>query len=432
MHLGLKNKVQSELVRNSARLLSANIIAQAIGLLVYPILTRMYAPEDFGMLNLFMSIGGIFILICTADYQNAIVLPKEESRARALVQICGGLLLVMMAVLVLSIPFSKPIARLFNAPELARWWWLMPLYVGGLSGWAVISNYYIRHKSFRRMSVYQISQSILGAGGKLGFGVIGWLSGGLVVSTVFAPVLAIGASLLNGGRKLLSGIFEIDRSSIHAEAVAYRNFPLYSMPRSLVSTLCSNLPILMLTPVFGLTELGYFGMALTLAMRPLQMIVQSVYQVLLQRTAQLVNEKQEIGRLLFRFVTTAFAVLLPLFAGLYFILPWLAEMLLGDSWRISGEYIRLLLPWLLVMTSVAPIGFITDVFGQQRIAFAVEIIYLLLSVAALTIGIVIRDFQITILCYSLVNAIVIIGQMIWYIWLIRRYDHSLSGTESAE
>ena len=59
MGLHLKNTIQSELVRNSARLLSANVIAQAVGLLVYPILTRMYAPEDFGLLNLFMSIGGI-------------------------------------------------------------------------------------------------------------------------------------------------------------------------------------------------------------------------------------------------------------------------------------------------------------------------------------------------------------------------------------
>ena len=118
MHFSLKNKLRSELVRNSARLLSANVVAQAIGLLVYPILTRMYAPDDFGLLNLFMSIGGIFVLISTADYQNAIVLPKEESRARALVQLCGCLLLAMVVVLVLSIPFSNPIARLFKANML--------------------------------------------------------------------------------------------------------------------------------------------------------------------------------------------------------------------------------------------------------------------------------------------------------------------------
>lgn len=425
MHFSLKNKLRSELVRNSARLLSANVVAQAIGLLVYPILTRMYGADDFGLLNLFMSIGGIFVLISTADYQNAIVLPKEENRARVLVQLCGCLLLAMVVVLVLSIPFSNPIARLFKAPELARWWWLMPLYVAGLSAWAILSNYYIRRKSFRRMSVYQMSQSILNAGGKLGFGALGFLSGGMLVSSVLAPVLAIFVSLFKGGKALLSGIFRIDKPALHAESRAYRNFPLYSMPRSLVSTLSTNLPILMLTPIFGLTEMGYFGMALTLALRPLQMIVQSVYQVLLQRTAQMVNERQRIGRLLLRFVAGAFAILLPLFAGLYFVLPWLTEVLLGTSWRVSGEYIRLLLPWLLIMTAVAPIGFVTDVFSQQRIAFVVEIVYLLLTAGVLFIGIASGDFRLTILCYALVNAGVISGQMAWYTWLIRRYDRSV-------
>ena len=426
MHFSLKNKLRSELVRNSARLLSANVVAQAIGLLVYPILTRMYAPDDFGLLNLFMSIGGIFVLISTADYQNAIVLPKEESRARALVQLCGCLLLAMVVVLVLSIPFSNPIARLFKAPELARWWWLMPLYVAGLSAWAILSNYYIRRKSFRRMSVYQMSQSILNAGGKLGFGALGFLSGGMLVSSVLAPVLAIFVSLFKGGKALLSDLFRIDKPALHAESRAYRNFPLYSMPRSLVNILSGNLPFLLLTPLFGLTELGYFGMAFTLSFRPIQIIVQSIYQVLFQRTAQYVNTKQKIGKLLFSYSAAILIILTPLFAGLYFILPWLTEMLLGNSWQVCGKYIRLLLPWLVMITAVSPIGFVSDVFGKQKIAFVLEIIYLLLRIGVLMLGMWLHDFPVTILLYSAVGTLMILVQWIWYTGLIRTYDRTIA------
>ena len=417
-------------VRNVGKLLSANVVAQAIGILVYPILTRLYSPEDFGLLNLFMSIGGILVLLSTSEYQNAIVLPKEDWRARALVQLCAGLLLMMVLLLICSVPFSGQIATLFKAPELRRWWWLMPFYVGGLSAWVVLSNYYIRTKSFQRISVYQISQSLTNAGGKLCFGFAGFLSGGMIISTILAPIIGIGISLLKGGGRLFEGLRKVDKEVLRTEASCYRNFPLYSLPRSLVSTLCPNLPILMLAPVFGMTELGFFGMALTLAMRPLQMVVQSEYQVLLQRTAQMVNDKQKIGGLLLKNIGMAFAVLIPFFAGLYIILPWLAGMLLGPSWRISGEYIRLLLPWLLMMTAVAPIGFVTDIFSQQRVALIIEVIYLILSIAALTIGITTRDFRLTILFYSLVNAGVISGQMFWYLWLIKRYDRSVEELEA--
>ena len=60
-------------VRNVAKLLSANVVAQVIGLLVYPILTRMYTPEDFGLMNLFVSIGSVLVILATAEYYYAIV-----------------------------------------------------------------------------------------------------------------------------------------------------------------------------------------------------------------------------------------------------------------------------------------------------------------------------------------------------------------------
>lgn len=422
----IKGIHQTELVRNSARLLSANVVAQAIGILVYPVLTRIYHADDFGLLNLFMSIGGIGVIIATAGYHDAIVLPKDDARSRSLLHVCGACGLAMMALLILTIPFSKPIASLFEAPQLAQWWWLMPLYVGGLGVWNAVNNYYMRHKAFRRISVYQMSQSVLNAGSKLGLGAAGWLSGGLIVSSVIAPIAAIGISCLRGGRLLFADLFRIDRSQMRNVAHEYRNFPCYSLPRSMVNMLGSNLPVLLLTPVFGLTEIGFFGMALTLSLRPLQIIIQSVYQVLYQRTAQCVNDGQRIGAFLFGFMRRTAWILVPCFALLYWVLPWMTEVLLGDAWRVCGEYIRLLLPWLLIMTIVAPVGFITDVFGKQKIAFGIEIVYTVLRIGALLIGIALRDFRLTLLLFALASAAVIVGQMIWYAVLIRRHDRSIT------
>lgn len=409
-------------VRDVGKLLSANVIAQALGLLIYPILTRLYSPEDFGLLSLFMSIGGIFVLVATADYQNAIVLPKEENRARAIVQVCIILLLSVITILIISIPFSHPIAMLFKAPDLAHWWWMMPLYVGGLGLWTILSNYYIRYKAFHRISVYQMSQSVLNAGGKLGLGAMGFLSGGMIVSTIVAPILAIRASLLNGGRRLVAGLFRVDKSALRNEAAEYRNFPLYSMPRSLVNTLSGNLPFLMLTPVFGLTELGHFGMAFTLSFRPMQIVVQSVYQVLYQRTAQLVNEKKTIGTLIFTFVKKMLLLEIPAFIGLYFALPALTEWLLGENWRIAGEYIRLLLPWLLMVSITTTINFIPDIFGKQRMMLLIEIFYLLLRIAALFVGIYYDSFLWTIRLFSYSGVIVLFGELLWFAVLARSYD----------
>ena len=79
--MDIVNLIKSSGARNFAKLLSANVLAQVIGLIVYPILTRIYSPEDFGLLNLFLSIGGVLAILSTAEYYYAIVLPKEEQEA---------------------------------------------------------------------------------------------------------------------------------------------------------------------------------------------------------------------------------------------------------------------------------------------------------------------------------------------------------------
>ena len=126
-------------VRNFAKLLSANVVAQVIGLVVYPILTRMYAPEDFGLLNLFLSIGAVLIILSTAEYYYAIVLPKEEREAEN-VFFVGGLWLVAITVLIaLSVVFARPISMWFKSPNLASYYWMMPLYVFAMGAWNLLN-----------------------------------------------------------------------------------------------------------------------------------------------------------------------------------------------------------------------------------------------------------------------------------------------------
>lgn len=423
MRWEIHNRLQSELVRNSARLLSANVLAQVVGLLVYPILTRMYAPEDFGLLNLFMSIGGILLVLSTCGYHDAIVLPKEERKSQALVQLCVGIILCLSILLVFSIPFSPLISSLFKAPELQNWWWLMPVYICGMGMWNVLSNYYIRQKAFARISGYQIFQSLLNAGNKLGLGALGCFSGGLIISSVVAPVISLGTSIAKG-RRLLAGLWHVNKNEVCQAAKEYYRFPLYSLPRSLVNILSNNLFVLLLAPVFGLTEIGYYGMALTLAFRPLQLIVQSVYQVFLQRVAQRVNEKRKIRHLFVGYITRAGVIFIPLFAGLWFVLPILTEWLLGNEWRMSGEYIRLMLPWLLLMVLTGPFTFITDIFHLQRPALWVEIGYLCVRLATLVSGIWLHDFRLTLLLYSISSALVCLGQLIWFYFIINRYERT--------
>jgi len=415
----------SEIIKNTAKLLSANVLAQVVGLLVYPVLTRLYGQEDFGLLSLFLSIGSVMVLISTAEYQYAIVLPGEEKKAVGIFH-WGAIILCGVSLLVaLTVPFAPQLAALFKAPALARWYWGLPVYVFLMGLWSLLNYWYSRHKFFGRIGAYQVTQSVVGAGAKVGFGASGFLHGGLIVSVILAPLVAVCTNVAMSWRSLRA-LKVFDRKASLAAAGEYRNFPCFSLPRALVNNVSGNLGVWMLTPVFGLESIGFFGMAITLAFRPLNVISNSIYQVLFQRTSEHVQQHKSIRNMFYQLLTKTALIAGAVFFALYWLLPLLCRWILGSGWEETGELIRLMLPWLLFSILVAPICFLADVFGKQKIGLVFEILLVSARALGLLVGIWLQDFRLAILGYSLGSALVISGQLAWYISLIRRYERTLS------
>ena len=408
-------------VRNVGKLLSANVIAQAIGLLVYPILTRLYSPEDFGLLNLFLSIGSILVLLATSEYQSAILLPSSENEAagvaRVAMRIMGGWLLFIS---ILTI-FSRPISRIFEAPSLVHYFWLLLPYVGVMGAWSIYNAWLTRTRDFSQISIYQISQSTIGVLTKLLFGWLNWLKSGLIVSSVLAPLLSLSIAFARS-REAFRNLWQPCNNSARELAYKYRQFPLYSLPRSLVNNLSGNLPALVLTPYFGLNELGFFAMAVTLSFRPITMITSSIHQVLFERVANMVREKQSIWKWLSTKWIMMFIIVIPIMIVLTVIMPQLVQLLLGAGWEQTATLIRYMMPWITCVFLIAPLAFISEVFGKQKLFLLIEIIYLALRICAMIAGIWMKSFELAIILMSVAGTMVLFLQLVLYIFTLRRYE----------
>lgn len=422
----IKPLLRSAGVRNFAKLLSANVVAQAIGLVVYPILTRMYAPDDFGLLNLFLSISGVLVILATAEYQYAIVLPKDDRQARAVVHVGLIVLTGVVALTAVSVAFSVPIARVFKSPDLVRYYWLMPVMVLVLGLWNLLNYWYIRREAYARISGYQMSQSVLAAGSKIGLGASGFLRGGLIVSMVVAPLMSLIISVSLAWKKhirpLLGGV---DKAMCREVARTYRNFPVYSLPRSFVNMLAGQLPVLLLTPAFGAREVGFWSMAILLGFSPVSMLTRAMYQSLYQTITVRVNDSVAIGGTFRRFTMMTLAAVVPTFAVLYWFLPQLAQWFLGEEWSTSGEYIRWMLPWLCVNMLTASTGFLADIFFKQRIGLLFEVLMAVLRTLGVVAGLLANSFVVAVAGYSIGSAVAVLAQYVWLMTLVRRYDRSL-------
>lgn len=421
----LRNMIQSEGVRNFGKLLSANVVAQAIGLVVYPILTRLYAPDDFGLLNLFLSIGGVLVILATAEYQYAIVLPKEDEKARAVVQVGAVILMAVVLLTGISVFFSSPIAAVFKSPRLARYYWLMPIFVLVFGLWNLLNYWYIRRNAYTRISGYQISQSILTAGSKIGLGACGFLQGGLILSTVLSPLISLIISISLAWRKHIRPLVTtFDKTLCKEVAHTYRNFPVYSLPRSFVNMLAGQLPVLLLTPAFGAREVGFWSMAILLGFSPISMLTRAIYQSLYQTITVKVNRHLPIKDIFRRFTGWILGITIPAFAVLYCFLPQLSQWFLGAEWDVTGRYIRWMLPWLCVSLLTASTGFLADIFFKQRIGFFFEILLAVLRTAGVLAGVFSHSFVVAVAGYSIGSAITAGVQYLWLMTLVRRYEHT--------
>ena len=410
-----------EIYRNIGKLFSANVIAQAIGLLVYPLLTRMYSPEDFGLLNLLLSIGSVLVLLSTSEYQTAILLPSKEKEAAGISRVALYVLCFWILVIIFSLPFTHQIAQLFDAPALASYYWMLIPYVAAYGGWAIYNAWLMRRRNFGNISAFQLNQSGTGVLTKLIFGWIGWLRSGLIMSSVIAPIIALSTSILRS-RNAFRELWQPCEESPRELANRYRRFPLYSMPRSLVNTLSGNLPALLLTPYFGLNQLGFFALAMTLAFRPITMITSSMYQVLFEHVAQKVRDGQSVWKNLSNRWLQLAVMVIPIMVILAIVMPWLVRILLGAGWEQTATLIQYMLPWVTCVLLIAPLAFIGDVFGKQKLFLIIEIIYLGLRILAMIVGIWMNSFEWAIILLSAAGTIVMVFQLLCYAYILRKYE----------
>ena len=426
----IKNKyinrfLQSRVVRNTSVLLSGNILAQIITLAAYPIIARIYSPEEMGTLNLFVSIFAILVLLANAEYQNILVFHKNEKDLPSVLALCLSCVALVTALILITVPFSAEISSLFGSADLQHWYYLMPIYVAATAIWNICDSLLIRKKLFKYISVYLVLLAIYNVALKILLGNLGWSTAGLIISAVSGSVVILVVMILFAQQrdKLFSSLGSHPTwNSILTLAREYIKFPKFSLSRKTLNMLSKSLPIFLLSAHFGMTEIGLYGMALLLAHTPINVACSSLYKIMFRFVSEKVWKQEKILPVIKKYVASVLMIGIPSFALLFLILPDLTAMLLGDNWRISGEYIRLMLPWLLAFAVSNVIDFLPQLFKKQEGLLIFEIVHIVSKVVVLLLGIYLNDFYLTLLMYFAVSFLIKTLDSIWFLTIAYSYD----------
>lgn len=412
---------QSIFVRQVSLLLGANIIAQLIGLLAYPIATRLYSPEDFALFSLFISINSTLAIVVTGRYEEAIVLPQSEQTANSVFKLA---IVLTLGCCLLMLPFcvfgSGFIASIFHAPELRPWVPLLPFFVLSLGLWQVLNYYFIRSKQYKQIASYNVVQSSTNMALKCGLGYAGFLRSGLIVSSFLGQVVALLGSWWTTRHKLPK-LREVTFSQLQWAARKYANFPKYVLLHNLVNSLSKNLPFLLLPVLMGIDEqLGFLSLAVTIALRPISFIGQSLMQVLYRKMNDLYLQRKPMLPLLKKYCGYMLLIFVPSLALVGFASEWLFAWIFGSEWAASGVLVRYMLPWLLLILLLDPLSFLPDIFSKQLTAMLLESLFLVVRFAALTIGAIWGGFMAAVIAYFSACTLKTIVMFVWYCTLVKR------------
>ena len=434
--MNIKNKyinriLQSRVVRNTSVLLSGNILAQIITLVAYPIISRIYGPQEMGTLNLFVSIFAIFVLLANAEYHNVLVFHKNEKDLPSVLAVCLATVALVTTVVLLTMPFSAQISSLFGCEDLQYWYYLMPIYVLATALWNICDSLNIRKKLFKYISIYLILLALYNVGLKVLLGHLGMGTGGLIVSAVSGSVVIL--LLVGIYAQYRDKVFSLqgDRPTVAstlAIAREYIKFPKYSMSRKGLNLLSKSLPIFLLSAQFGMTEIGLYSMGLLLAHTPINVACGSLYKIMFRFVSEKVWNEQKILPVIKKYMVTVLMVGVPSFTLLALILPDITAILLGEEWRVSGHYIRLMLPWLLVFAVSNVIDFLPQLFKKQEGLLIFEIVDIVFKTLVLLCGIYLGDFFITLVFLFALCFIINVAKIIWYLSIARGYEKGLLTT----
>jgi O-antigen/teichoic acid export membrane protein len=397
--------------------------AQALTVVTLPIITRLYSPEAYAGWALLMSVVIIFTSVATLRYELAVVLPSTHEEAAnvmavcavvtAIVAACSALLLTVSGAWLLGEGFYK---------ELKLWLWSVPPLIVATGMYQSCNSWCTRTQEFRWYSLSQLALPLLTIIGQISAALLGWkTSSGLIAGTLIGQFTSLLLLLIfiycKYGMLILRAI---SQQRVRQSFFKYKVYPSYMTPYTLIGTIRDRLVYFLVANFGGKSEVGFYNLSSRLVNMPNSLLSSAVRPVFFQRAAS--TDFKSLEGLINRALHSLAICAVPFWVLFLFHAKTLFALVFGEPWREAGLYASILSVPAIPLLLGNWLDRAFDVLGRQRLAFTLELVFSGVSVAGLTLGIVI--FRNTTLGVSLQAGVLMLYYCYWLNALFRaaRFD----------
>jgi O-antigen/teichoic acid export membrane protein len=343
-------------------------LGQLIVLAASPLVTRLYTPEDFGVLGVFSALLGILGIAVSLRYELAIPLAEDSASVVNLLALSLVVTLVLSLLIGVTLwPWGEVITAWLNAEALQPLLWLLPvgLLASGCS--RALTHWAIRRQAFGRMTRNEISRCLGRVVTQVGFGFLILGPFGLLVGQIIGQSAGISTLALAFYRTEGQLLRTIRLRGIAQAAVRFAKLATFGTGAALLNNGGRLAPALLVAALYGVEVAGWFALAQRILTTPL-LLSAAVARVYLSEAPRLARAGGDGIYVLFKATTwrlLAFGVLslgVVVVAG-----PQLFGLVFGTVWTEAGRFAQFLAFMSLGQVVIGPVAQTLTVLERQDI-----------------------------------------------------------------
>lgn len=398
--------------QNIILLVGSTAVAQLVVILATPVLTRLYTPEQYGLLAIFTSITMIISIVGSGRLELAISLPKSDDEAKCILLL--GLIFTVITVLIVSaiiLFLPSSVYETANYKFNENYIWLVPISVLFICSYQIFSSYSAREKQYKSIAKSLYYQSFVTVFMQLIGGVFGFVFF-LIAGKVLGNSVALFTVVNRIKKEAYANIYSY--KLIFDTLCKYREFPTISTATSFLNVASLNMTPIILLALFGSPIAGLYALTHRILTLPSSLIGNAVSKVFLaeapsaHRQGKLEELVDKIYRKLLYFATPI-ALIIVSYGDVLF------SFVFGAEWKTAGVYAQWMAPWLYLHFLWHPLSTISVILKLQKELLIINIISFFLRIVAIYLAYtVFMDSELVIAVFSVTSTIIYAARSYWF------------------
>lgn len=420
----LKN---NKFLKNVAVLMSGTAIAQIITFSLMPIITRIYGPEPIGVLGTYSAIIMFLGPLVSLTYPIAIVLPKNDYKARSIAKLSFliSIFIGLIAGLVILFLLEKKLF-FFDFKIVSSFVYLLPILITFLSLQQIMEQWLIRKKLFNIQAKTSIFQSLTLNLSKIGVGFIYPYAISLIIIQTFSILFKFLLMFLMSNKSILNSTDKHKIKDIIKIAKEYYDFPLYRAPQVFINSISQGIPVVLFASYFGTATAGFYSLGKQVLDTPIQLLGKAVQDVFYPQINEFASKKKELTPFLFKAIVSLFIIGIVPFGIIIIFGPYIFSLVFGSQWGIAGEYARWISLVSLSMLITRPVIVSIPVLGIQKQLLLVEIIGTIGKIGSILFAInFLREPIYAVILFSVTSALMYLSLMFITFMKSKQFDTRL-------